>query len=232
MQNQCGLPIPISFFYSQLLSASSPGRNAAVKALQNNPNPTTLQLEPQIIGELIDIVLQNNVFEFNESFYLQKQGTAMGTKMAPSYANLFMGDLELQLLELGKPRIHMWKRFIDDIFLIWTGSQQQLDEFMGKINSHHRTIKFTHETSENEATFLDVTAYKGEKFQTTGILDVKTHIKPTNKQLYVYASSYHPPATKLDIAKDEAKRYLRTNSTKQHFDGMLKKLTAKLIQRG
>ena len=82
----------------------------------------------------------------------------------------------------------MWKRFIDDIFLIWTGSQQQLDEFMGKINSHHRTIKFTHETSENEATFLDVTAYKGEKFQTTGILDVKTHIKPTNKQLYVHAS--------------------------------------------
>jgi len=126
----------------------------------------------------------------------------------------------------------MWKRFIDDIFLIWTGSQQQLDEFMGKINSHHRTIKFTHETSENEVTFLDVTAYKGEKFQTTGILDVKTHIKPTNKQLYVYASSYHPPATKLAIAKDEAKRYLRTNSTKQHFDGMLKKLTAKLIQRG
>jgi len=52
----------------------------------------------------------------------------MGTKMAPSYANLFMGDLELQLPELGKPYIHMWKRFIDNIFLIWTDSQQQLDE--------------------------------------------------------------------------------------------------------
>jgi len=50
--------------------------------------------------------------------------------------------------------------------------------------------------------------------------------------MHVYASSYHPPATKLAIAKGEAKRYLRTNSTKQHFDGMLKKLTAKFIQRG
>ena len=109
------------------------------RALSCPTNPTTLQPEPQIIGELIDIVLQNDVFEFNESFYLQKQGTAMGTKMAPSYANLFMGDLELQVLELGKPHIHMRERFIDDIFLIWTGSQQQLDEFMGKINSHHRT---------------------------------------------------------------------------------------------
>jgi len=62
---------------------------------------------------------------------------------------------------------------------------------VGKINSYHRTIKFTHETSKNEVTILDVKAYKGEKFQTTGILDVKTHIKPTNKKLYVHASSYH-----------------------------------------
>ena len=57
----------------------------------------------------------------------------MGTKLAPSCANLFMGDLEHQLLELGKPYIHMWKRFIDDIFLKWTGSRQQLDELMGKL---------------------------------------------------------------------------------------------------
>ena len=142
----------------------------------------------------------------------------MGTKMAPSYANLFMGDLELQLLELGKPYIHMWKRFTDDI---WTGCRQQLDEFMGKINSHHRTIKFTHKTSENEVTFLNVTAYKGEKPQESSMS------KHTSNQLIkLHASSYHPPATKLAIAKGEAKRYLRINSTKQHFDGMLKKLTA------
>ena len=27
-------------------------------------------------------------------FYIQKQGTAMGTKMAPAYTNIFMGTLE------------------------------------------------------------------------------------------------------------------------------------------
>ena len=40
----------------------------------------------------------------------------MGTKMAPAYANLFMGKLEEKLNELGKPHIMLWKRFIDDIF--------------------------------------------------------------------------------------------------------------------
>jgi len=43
--------------------------------------------------------------------------------LAPSYANLFMGDLELQLLELAKPYIHMWK----DLLLISSGYGQALD---------------------------------------------------------------------------------------------------------
>jgi hypothetical protein len=35
-----------------------------------------------------------NNFTFDGNHYLQINGTAMGTKMAPSYANIFMGDLE------------------------------------------------------------------------------------------------------------------------------------------
>ena len=111
------------------------GRNAA---LLKHCKITQTQPEPQITGELIDIVLQCLWVQWN--FLLTKTRHSHGNKMAQSYPNLFMGDFELQLLELGKPYIHMWKRFIEDIFLIWTGSRQQLDKFMGKINSLHRTI--------------------------------------------------------------------------------------------
>ena len=50
--------------------------------------------------------------------YLQTEETAMGTKMAPAYANLFMGKLEEKLKEFGKQHnsIMLWKRFIDDFF--------------------------------------------------------------------------------------------------------------------
>ena len=48
--------------------------------------------------ELLKLVLQCNNFEFNDKKYIQIQGTAMGTKMAPSYANIFMGRLERQLI--------------------------------------------------------------------------------------------------------------------------------------
>ena len=133
------------------------------------------------------------MFEFNEKFYLQIQGTAMGTKMAPAYANLFFGRLETQLINQAPESIHTWKRFIEDIFIIWTGSNEEFKEFMSKINQIHPTIKFTHEISDTKLAFLDITLYKGERFKSTNILDLKTHIKGTNKQLYVHSTSYHPP---------------------------------------
>jgi hypothetical protein len=39
----------------------------------------------------------------------------MGTKMAPSYANIFMGKFEKQLFESAIERPLSWYRFIDDV---------------------------------------------------------------------------------------------------------------------
>ena len=55
--------------------------------------PDTLPYNSYIV-ELLELVLTNNHFEFNGEFYHQLSGTAMGTKLAPSYANLFMSKFE------------------------------------------------------------------------------------------------------------------------------------------
>jgi hypothetical protein len=47
---------------------------------------------------MLTLVLKNNNLTFEGNHYLQINGTAMGTKMAPPYANIFMGDLEERLL--------------------------------------------------------------------------------------------------------------------------------------
>ena len=99
---------------------------------------------------------------------------------------------------------------------------------MTKINQIHSTIKFTHELSETELTFLDITLYKGERFDANQLLDVCTHIKPTNKQLYIHATSYHPPTTINAISKGETNRYLRTNSNEREFQNMKQRLTNRL----
>ena len=50
------------------------------------------------IVDFTEIALKNNNFEFDGKHFVQKLGTAKGTRMAPSYANIFMDKLERQLV--------------------------------------------------------------------------------------------------------------------------------------
>ena len=52
------------------------------------------EVSTESLCELAEIVLKNNIFEFNEKTYRQLRGTAIGTKMAPPYAILFLAKLE------------------------------------------------------------------------------------------------------------------------------------------
>ena len=68
----------------------------------------------------------------------------MGTRVAPTFACMFMGWLESAMLAAwGGTAVHMWCRFIDDCFFIWYGTEDELKEFMQHCNSFHPTIKFT-----------------------------------------------------------------------------------------
>ena len=75
-------------------------------------------------------------------------------------------------------------------------NENELTEHM---NSQNPSIQFTHEHSRQEITFLDMSVYKkNDKLQ------VKTYIKPTNKQLYIRKTSYHPPGATKGVALGEA----------------------------
>ena len=126
---------------------------------------------------MIELILKLNNFSSNEEHYLKVQGTAMGTRMAPSYANLFMAKLEEDLLTWTSARPHTWWRYIDDIFAIWEHGRESLMTFLDQINSFHPSIKFTAETSTQEVSFLD----------TTVILDIYTDLytKPTDTSIPV-----------------------------------------------
>ena len=76
----------------------------------------TVQEPPtECLAEMLTLVLKNNNFTLDRNHYLQINGTAMGTKMAPSYANIFMGDLQERLLISSLKQHLSWFRFIDDV---------------------------------------------------------------------------------------------------------------------
>ena len=105
--------------------------------------------------QLIQLILESNTFTFNGACYLQLQGTAMGTRMAPSYANLFMGKFEQEFLQTQNRLPLVWWRYIDDVFAIWTHGVPCLNAFLRELNNYHTTIKFTADWSSKEVTFLD-----------------------------------------------------------------------------
>ena len=187
----------------------------------NTPNNT-------IIKQFLQLILKGNYFDFMNKHYLQIQGTAMGTKMAPPYANIFMANIEHQLTHNHELYIPLWKRFIDDIFFIWTDSLNKLKEFMNEANSLHPTIKFTFDYSQSTANFLDTTVYidKQRKLQTT------IYRKPTDKNLILHFTSHHPLHLKRNIIYSQALRYKRIISNPHKLKTELNTLKRIFIARG
>jgi len=182
----------------------------------------------RIIKQFLNLILKHNYFDFMDKHYLQIQGTAMGTKMAPPYANIFMAKIEQQITKNHTEHIDIWKRFIDDIFFIWTGSFTQLTEFMHMANTIHPTIKFTFEYSKNRIHFLDTTIYINKQRQ----LHTTLYRKPTDKNLILHYTSHHPYHLKRNIAYTQALRYKRIISNNHQLRTELKTLTSILLTRG
>ena len=51
--------------------------------------------------------------------YHQILGTAISSKFAPSFANIFMSNLEERMISEYDLDPLVWWRFLDDVFLIW-----------------------------------------------------------------------------------------------------------------
>ena len=192
-----------------------------------SPIPT-----PLLEQALLRLILQENSFEFNGKNYLQTHGTAMGTKMAVSFANIFMAKVETDILSQSVTKPLVWKRFIDDIFSLWNINREKITKFIELANKHHPTIKFTAEISDTETTFLDTKVYKGKRLKKEAVLDVRTHFKPTKTFQYTHYSSCHPPGVKKGFIKGEALRLLRTNSSEILFEERVKTFKQHLFQRG
>ena len=186
-----------------------------------------LQPPTEDLVRLMKMILTMNNFTFDDENYLQLHGTAMGTRMAPSYANIFMGLLESRLLEAAHIKPSVWWRFIDDVFMIWPFSEGCLNEFLGMINNAHPTIKFTAEWSRESVSFLDVKVRVCE-----GRLTTDLHTKPTDTHQYLHRYSCHPGHCKSAIPYSQALRLRRICSRQQDYILRAEELREHLVERG
>lgn len=81
------------------------------------------------------------MFGFSNELYLQNLGTAFGTKMGPSYANIFMAVLEQELLAKSQINRQIKLRYIDNAFMIWNHGVNPLYALLRLYLYQHTTIK-------------------------------------------------------------------------------------------
>ena len=99
----------------------------------------------------MDLIQKYDIFEYHDGQLLkQLYGVAMGIHPAPSFANIYLArrldkiiaDLGNKYGENGKSAFKVFKRFLDDLFQVLTGTTKQLHELFNEIkkNTSHPEI--------------------------------------------------------------------------------------------
>ena len=197
----------------------------ARKLVKDKPN---LKVPALVTLKLARLVLSNNVMTFNNQLYLQLVGTAMGTRMAPNYANIFMGRFEQQLLNEYPLKFKLWVRFIDDVFCIWEHGEAELLKFIEYANQQNASIKFTHEYDSKQINFLDTTV----KVDTDRTLYTSLYNKPTDTFDYLHYSSAHPSHCKTAGPRGQLIRIRRICKKDTDFEFYGKRCCSHYIRRG
>ena len=187
------------------------GVNAVSDVLEQHYNRVDmLGLSVTQVRTLLKFVLGHNFFRFGRQIYHQLDGVAMGNNLAPPFAILFMHTIETRLLQDSPFQPILFRRYIDDIIILWTHGRQRLLELIERFNASHERIKFTHELSCDSGCidYMDVTIAVGQ----TGELSFKLFQKACSSGLLVDYSSAVPHHIKLAVAQSQFLRAQRLSS--------------------
>ena len=187
--------------------------------------------------KLAHFVLTNNYVECEElggASYRQIIGTAMGTSFSVVYAIIFMIWLETPILTDARfsQYIRLYKRFIDDLFLIWTGPAAVLCEFRHALAIADEAISLDwsgYESQQDAANpevvtvkcheqvaFLDLDMTlqrRRTRIDTTVRVLFRPYRKPGNAYAYIPFNSFHGRHTFRGWVLAELLRLMTHSST-------------------
>jgi len=205
------------------------GLEAAARLLSKYRPEANLKPKNTSIIKLLEMVLSMNNFTFNGDHYIQVGGTAMGTKAAPGFANCFMGDFEEQFVYPYKLQPLKYLRFLDDCFLIWQHSLEELDLFVNHMNTRMESIKFTKEVSKIQVNFLDTIVKINQDNNT---IETDLYCKPTDSHNYLLYNSAHPKKCKESIPYSQFLRIRRICTNIEDYDRHIVMLSKHFLRRG
>lgn len=177
--------------------------------------------------------LHNNIFIFQDRLFKQAKGCAMGACYSPSYAGLYMGKWENDFVFNSTKNSYLNKiiyygRYIDDVLLLWDGSEAELVSFHTYLNGINKNIKLSLEYDKQRISFLDLEIYKDNE----GLLHSTIYRKPTSRNTILHAKSFHPRHLKDNIPYGQFQRLKRICDETDSFEVKANEMENRFIQRG
>ena len=137
--------------------------------------------------ELIKLCTKDVHFNFNGITYVQKDGVAMGSPLAPVLAGIFMVELERAVIPKLSQHLQFWEHYVDDTICFVRNVYQEF--VMSCLNSFHNSIQFTYEIEkENEICFLGM--FHTFMIRSGQKIEIRVYRKSTNTDIYIHCNSY------------------------------------------
>ena len=143
---------------------------------------------------LTKAIFEKNCLSWKQSHYQQRRGLAMGNRLVPILAILFMDRIENQAIYSDQAlSLPLYYRYIDDCITPASGPDEAV-KIQDKLNSQDPSIRFEIELPGEDG-FLPFLNTK-MKVNESGIVETGWHTKSANKGIMLNAKSHHPEQIK------------------------------------
>jgi hypothetical protein len=178
--------------------------------------------------------LTTNYVQFLDQIYHQISGIPMGLACATQLANIYVYYCISDTISAWSKsnHIHTAHSYIDDIFIVWSGTSVDIPSFIHDLNSIHPRLRFTFNHHPSHINFLDLLIYKGPRFAVHGQLDTAPYVKLLNNFQYIPPTSAHPPRCLPSFIYAEGLRLLRNSSQRSSAISAIAHLVLHLRARG
>ena len=145
---------------------------------------------------LLKFCLDATYLCFRGKFYQQIFGTAMGSPVSVTIANMVMEYVEEKALSTFPSRPIFWKRYVDDTFTVLP--EDMVYRFLEHLNQVEPSIRFTVEKEvDGQLPFLDLLISR----DSDGSISTSVYRKPTHTDQYLHFSSHHPTSHKRSVVR-------------------------------
>ena len=111
------------------------------------------------------------------------------------------------------PQLRHYRRYIDDLIILWDGTEDSLETFIEELNNNRFGITFTGSWHNQSVDYLDLQIFKHN-----GELCTRTFFKKTDRNGYISTSSCHHPQWIGNIPKGQLLRVRRNCRRLEDFD--------------